>query len=203
MKFAVNIFLLCAVFAASAFGSVAADLARASKKHPFTLLEAEQTKTVSFFDERLQSEIVIAVSSDGKMRMQTLSPFEAATVFDGKTTARYEKTSGVWRRLDSDGGALAKRVFEQIGGLFTASGGGDYDVSENGAVLTLVPKSAFVRAAVSKIEVGTAGAGENTAVSFVKITDSDSDITELRVKKISHAQPDGIFDVSKPDWRAK
>lgn len=202
MKFAFNIFLLC-VFTVSAFGSVAADLARASKKHAFTLIEAEQTKTVSFFDERLQSEIVIAVSTGGKMRMQTLSPFEAATIFDGGTTARYEKTSGTWRRLDSDGGALAKRVFEQIGRLLTASGGEDYDVSENGAVLTLVPKNAFVRAAISKIEIGTSGAGENTAVSSVKITDADSDTTELRVKKISHTQPDGIFDVSKPDWRAK
>ncbi len=202
MKFALNIFLLC-VFAVSAFGSVADDLARASKKHPFTLMEAEQTKTVSFFDERLKSEVVIAVSLDGKMRMQTLSPFEAATVFDGNATARYEKTAGVWRRLESDGGALAKRVFEQIGRLFTASGGEDYEVSESGVVLTLVPKSAFVRAAVSKIEVGTSGAGENTAVDYIKITDSDSDVTELRVKKISHAQPDGIFDVSKPDWRVK
>lgn len=202
MKFAFNIFLLC-VFTVSAFGSVAADLARASKKHAFTLIEAEQTKTVSFFDERLQSEIVIAVSTGGKMRMQTLSPFEAATIFDGGTTARYEKTSGTWRRLDSDGGALAKRVFEQIGRLLTASGGEDYDVSENGAVLTLVPKNALVRAAISKIEIGTSGAGENTAVSSVKITDADSDTTELRVKKISHTQPDGIFDVSKPDWRAK
>ena len=91
----------CAIilFACGALqASLLAELSAAAKAEPSCAMEILQEKRMSFFGETAVSKVRVAVSESGAMRMQTDSPFEALSVFDGSNFARFERDGGRWRR---------------------------------------------------------------------------------------------------------
>ncbi len=195
--FAIVVFSFLAMFAKA---DVLSELSDASRANPEIIMEILQTKQMSFFDETIKSKMIVAVSNTGKMRMQTLEPFEAVSIFDGNSFARFEKSNGSWQRLDGSSGLVAKRIFEEIRSLLSGNiAQANYDVStkQNGSI-TLVPKSESVRKAVASIEIFTRVENGTRLVEKISILDADGDKTVLEILQIKRATfAPKIFDAEK------
>ena len=164
-------------------------------------MDVVQTKNVSFFNETIQSSMTISVAASGKMRIHTHKPFEALSVFDGKDFARFEKSSGSWRKLEGSSGIVARRIFDEMRALLSGTvSGTSYDVSkktENS--LLLVPKSDFVRKVVRLIEITTRIENGFRIVEKISISDCDGDTTILDIKKITRGSfTPKTFDINSP-----
>ncbi len=190
------VFLFCTSFVCA---DVLSELAQASRANPEVVMEISQTKRVSFFNETIKSKLLVVVSASGKMRMQTLEPFEAVSIFDGDVFARFEKIDGVWKRLDSSG-VVAKRIFEEIRGLFSGTVSRTaYDITNKSAdVIALAPKSSEVRKAVASIEIFTRLENGLRLVDKISILDADGDTTILQITNLRKATLGSeVFDVEK------
>lgn len=180
---------------------ILAELAKSAHSRGLAVMEISQTKTLSFFGETVKSKMIVAVSADGKMRMQTVAPFKAASVFDGSNFARYEKSDGRWRALDGASTYAAKRIFGEMLGVF--SGGvsdSDYAIERGANRAVLTPKNPRVRSVVARIEICSRRLGAETLLRSVSIIDSDGDSTILNVEKYFDVKnADGLFDTSKPE----
>ncbi len=195
--FAIVVFSFLAMFAKA---DVLSELSDASRANPEIIMEILQTKQMSFFDETIKSKMIVAVSNTAKMRMQTLEPFEAVSIFDGNSFARFEKSNGCWQRLDGSSGLVAKRIFEEIRSLLSGNiAQANYDVStkQNGSII-LVPKSESVRKAVASIEIFTRVENGTRLVEKISILDADGDKTVLEILQIKRATfAPKIFDAEK------
>ncbi len=195
--FAIVVFIFVATFVKA---DVLSELSEASRSNPEIVMEILQTKRMSFFDETIKSKMIVAVSNTGKMRMQTVEPFEAISIFDGNSFARFEKSNGRWHRLDGSSGFVAKRIFEEIRSLLSGNiAQSNYEISikQNGSI-TLVPKSESVRKAVASIEIFTRVENGTRLVDKISILDTDGDKTVLEVLQIKRAKfASEIFDAEK------
>ena len=198
MKIFAQIFLMCCC--ACSWASVLGELAQAAKTGGATAMDIELEKKMAFFEEPAKSKMRVAVSDSGAMRMQTDSPFEAMSVFDGSRFARFEREGGQWRRLDSADSPVARGIFAQMFGLFTGSiSGADYKIAESGDAAELVPQSAAVRKAVAKIRIFTRKAGGARVVEKIVIDDADGDSSVLKISNVRKIKPDGgFFDAASP-----
>ncbi len=195
-----NIVIVLFIFTTTQlFATLLDELSQSSSKVPFVSMEIAQEKTISFFDEVVKSKLLIAVTSDGKMRMQTVSPFEAVTIFDGSDIARFEKRSGQWLKLDTPSSFIARKIFDEIRNLFSGDVSNvNYEISQIQERLILVPKNSMVRKAVAKIEIETCMKNSIREISKIKILDSDGDITVLNIVRIYRKKiSNDVFDTSK------
>lgn len=194
--------------AAATLGASAAildEIARAAANCAAVQMRVSQEKFSEFFDAPVKSQLEITVSFGGKIRIQTLQPFEAVSIFDGENFARYEKSGGKWRRLSDANPAMAKVVFAQMSKVFTG-GVSDalYEIREDADTATLVPKNAQVRKFVSEIKILTGMKNGARTVKKITVSDPDGDTTAMGVvsQKLLDKQPDA-FDTERPEPPAK
>lgn len=183
--------------------SIVADLSDVAKKTQCVAILVDQEKTISFFNEVVKSKLQIAVSNKGKMRMQTLTPFESISIFDGGGVTRFEKRAGNWLKLESPSSFVARKIFDEIRSLFSGDvSSSNYEISEHLHKVILVPKNQMVRKAVAKIEIETNLNNGVREISLIRITDTDNDITVLKITKISRAElNDAIFETDNmKEW---
>lgn len=157
-------------------------------------------KYVEFFDEPVAGEYLLAADSDGRVRWQTLSPYESLTLFDGKNAAAFERENGVWKRVNAPSGILAD-IMAALRGVVAGGeiSGGVFDSSKraDGSVV-LVPRDAALRKFIEKIVVELKDGTREP--KKVVIFDAGGDRTELAVRKYISGGIDlsGFFDLSAP-----
>lgn len=157
-------------------------------------------KYVEFFDEPVAGEYLLAADSDGRVRWQTLSPYESLTLFDGKNAAAFERENGVWKRVNTPSGILAD-IMAALRGVVAGGeiSGGVFDSSKraDGSVV-LVPRDAALRKFIEKIVVELKDGTREP--KKVVIFDAGGDRTELAVRKYISGGIDlsGFFDLSAP-----
>lgn len=157
-------------------------------------------KYVEFFDEPVAGEYLLAADSDGRVRWQTLSPYESLTLFDGKNAAAFERENGVWKRVNAPSGILAD-IMAALRGVVAGGeiSGGVFDSSKqaDGSVV-LVPRDAALRKFIEKIVVELKDGTREPRK--VVIFDTGGDRTELAVRKYISGGIDlsGFFDLSAP-----
>ena len=157
-------------------------------------------KYVEFFDEPVAGEYLLAADSDGRVRWQTLSPYESLTLFDGKNAAAFERENGVWKRINAPSGILAD-IMAALRGVVAGGeiSGGVFDSSKqaDGSVV-LVPRDVALRKFIEKIVVELKD-GTREPMKVV-IFDAGGDRTELAVRKYISGGIDlsGFFDLSAP-----
>lgn len=157
-------------------------------------------KYVEFFDEPVAGEYLLAADSDGRVRWQTLSPYESLTLFDGKNAAAFERENGVWKRVNTPSGILAD-IMAALRGVVAGGeiSGGVFDSSKqaDGSVV-LVPRDAVLRKFIEKIVVELKDGTREP--KKVVIFDAGGDRTELAVRKYISGGIDlsGFFDLSAP-----
>ena len=176
--------------------SVLEELQTSAKKNPSSKIFITQQKTMSMFDEIIESKIVVFAEASGKMRMQTVSPFEAVSIFDSTKFVRFEKINGKWQKLDTPSSIVAKRIFDEIRNLLSGNiSQSEYNIEQNNNTLVLVPKNKDVQKVVAKIEIFTTLKDNQRLVSSVKITDADADTTLLKFDKVIFAtNKDDVFN---------
>ncbi len=194
MKFLIGIFFC--FFALSVQASILEDLRVSAKQNCDSKISITQQKTISLFGETIESKIIVFTSVSGKMRMQTISPFEAVSIFDTKSFVRFEKKNNKWQKLESKSSMIAKRIFDEIKNLLLGNiSSSDYNISENSKTLVLVPKNSAVQKFVARIEIFTKVENAKRIVCSIKIIDADSDTTLLNFDKIESVKvPDNIFN---------
>lgn len=194
MKFLIGIFFC--FFALSVQASILEDLRVSAKQNCDSKISITQQKTISLFGETIESKIIVFTSVSGKMRMQTISPFEAVSIFDTKSFVRFEKKNNKWQKLESKSSMIAKRIFDEIKNLLLGNiSSSDYNISEKSKTLVLVPKNSAVQKFVARIEIFTKVENAKRIVCSIKIIDADSDTTLLNFDKIESVKvPDNIFN---------
>ena len=194
MKFLIGIFFC--FFALSVQASILEDLRVSAKQNCDSKISITQQKTISLFGETIESKIIVFTSVSGKMRMQTISPFEAVSIFDTKSFVRFEKKNNKWQKLESKSSMIAKRIFDEIKNLLLGNiSSSDYNISEKSKTLVLVPKNSAVQKFVARIEIFTKVENAKRIVCSIKIIDADSDTTLLNFDKIEFVKvPDNIFN---------
>lgn len=194
MKFLIGIFFC--FFALCVQASILEDLRVSAKQNCDSKISITQQKTISLFGETIESKIIVFTSVSGKMRMQTISPFEAVSIFDTKSFVRFEKKNNKWQKLESKSSMIAKRIFDEIKNLLLGNiSSSDYNISEKSKTLVLVPKNSAVQKFVARIEIFTKVEKAKRIVCSIKIIDADSDTTLLNFDKIESVKvPDNIFN---------
>ena len=194
MKFLIGIFFC--FFALSVQASILEDLRVSAKQNCDSKISITQQKTISLSGETIESKIIVFTSVSGKMRMQTISPFEAVSIFDTKSFVRFEKKNNKWQKLESKSSMIAKRIFDEIKNLLLGNiSSSDYNISEKSKTLVLVPKNSAVQKFVARIEIFTKVENAKRIVCSIKIIDADSDTTLLNFDKIESVKvPDNIFN---------
>lgn len=157
-------------------------------------------KYVEFFDEPVTGEYLLAADSDGRVRWQTLSPYESLTLFDGKNAAAFERENGVWKRVNAPSGILAD-IMAALRGVVAGgeiSGGVFGSSKQSDGSVVLVPRDAALRKFIEKIVVELKD-GTREPMKVV-IFDAGGDRTELAVRKYISGGIDlsGFFDLSAP-----
>lgn len=145
------------------------------------LIIFESKKSIKFFDEPILSKCLLATDSSGKLRWQTLEPFESAMIYDGKNASAFECEDGVWRKISIPQDSLIK----VLRGLRSAISDEtkiptdifDYNKNSDG-VIELTPKESHLKLAIKKIRLKFKEDGKTPI--FVEIIDSANDKTFLK-----------------------
>mgnify|MGYP002520619380 CR=1 FL=1 len=191
-------------YAAATLGASAAildELSGAAAECSAVQMRVSQEKFSEFFDAPVKSLLDITVSFGGKMRIQTLQPFEAVSIFDGENFARYEKDGGKWRRLSDANPAMAKLVFGQMSKLYTGGVSASlYEIREESDTVILVPKNVQARKFVREIRISTELKDGRRSLKKITVSDADGDSTQMGVlsQNLLRQQPDA-FDINRPE----
>ena len=100
MKYLNAAFIFILFSIASFGGGIAQKLAKAAGENSNIEIAFSQRKTMSLFDEVMESKMVFVTDSKGRMRWQVLEPYQSVTIFDGRQVHQFELEAGGWKKLD-------------------------------------------------------------------------------------------------------
>lgn len=167
--------------------------------------EFEQERTLDLFDEPLKSGGVMVFEAPGRVRWETVRPYESMLVSDGETVAQYEKVDGRWRRLQLGFPGALRGFLEKVTAIQRGQVEGlarEYEVAAarrpGGAVLTLVPRAPEARRTIAAIELALNG--DLSAATGVVLREPNGDATRIvfRHERRDPPLPDKTFDPAAP-----
>ena len=197
MKYLNAAFIFILFSIASFGGGIAQKLAKAAGENSNIEIAFSQRKTMSLFDEVMESKMVFVTDSKGRMRWQVLEPYQSVTIFDGRQVHQFELEAGGWKKLDFTEAENFKKIFTEIrniiGGKYSETA---YDISEAEGKLVITPKDSNVRRVVAKITITPRA--DFMGPEQIEILSGDGDKTVLTVERATanSANIDDAFDAS-------
>lgn len=164
-----------------------------------------QERHLSLFKEPLRSEGYLCFEQPGSIRWETTEPYKSILVSDGAGVAQFEWFDEQWKKLDVGLAAAMQNVVSQIAGVMKgqyAQGGREYNVdlanTENGPVITLVPRNEKMRKMMKAIEVHVAP--DLKATRRVVLRENTGDFTDIQFDQqvVNRKFPEGTFDRKSP-----
>jgi outer membrane lipoprotein-sorting protein len=167
-------------------------------------LEFTQERVLKLFSKPIVSQGVMLLERPDKIRWETTEPYQTILLGDGSSVAQFERDDGKWQKLKLGFPQMLQHVMEQMsamnqGNMSAMTDGYDISVStNNGTVLTLVPKDENVRQVMSSLEIHLAP--DLTATREVVMNEPDGDLTRISFHDEKHDVkfPDGTFDQNHP-----
>jgi outer membrane lipoprotein-sorting protein len=166
--------------------------------------ELTQERHLKLFTEPLKSEGFMLIERPDRIRWETTAPYQSILIGDKKSVAQFELNDGKWEKLKLGFPQMLQRVMQQMslmnqGKLDALTG--DYTISvstNNGTILTLVPKDENARAVLASIEVKMAS--DFSATREVVMSEPNGDFTRIVFyhEKRNVKFPAGTFDQTKP-----
>lgn len=186
-----SIFLIFSLSQVGA-GEIAEKLREHSRKISSLSMKVEQTKTMSFLDEPVKGKALIVADSKGRVRWQSLSPYESILIFDGIKIFQFEKTSDGWKTLNTPFPEKTKEIVGEIQKLVLGDfSGALFEMKEVGGKILLTPKSPATAKFILKIEITPTS--DFKRVHIIEIFDADGDKTSIEIKEFSE-DPQNLED---------
>jgi outer membrane lipoprotein carrier protein len=167
--------------------------------------EFEQERTLDLFDEPLRSSGVMVFEAPGRVRWETVRPYESILVSDGSAVAQYEKVDGRWKRLQVAFPGALRGFLEKVTAIQRGQVEGlsrEYEVTAarrpGGAVLTLVPRAPEARKTIAAIELALRE--DLSAATGVTLKEPNGDATRIVFKGEMRDPPlpEKTFDAAAP-----
>lgn len=164
-----------------------------------------QERHLALFAEPLRSEGFLCFQQPGRIRWETLVPYQSILVSDGAGVAQFEYADGHWKKLDLGLGGALQHIVSQIAGVmdgrFARDQRGYTAMVTNGVdelVVTLIPQNETIRKVMASIELHLAA--NLTATRRIVLRETDGDYTEIIFtgQTVNFEPPAKTFDRSAP-----
>lgn len=185
-------------------GPILQELQRKMSSLDTVYFEFTQEKDLKLFAEPLHSEGVMLIERPDHIRWETTAPFQSILLGDHQSVAQFERTDGVWKKLNLGFPQMLRHVMEQMvqmneGKLDALTA--DYAISVatgDLAVVTMVPKDETVHSMLSSIEVKMLP--DFSATREVVMNEPSGEFTRIifRKEKRGVKFPPGTFDQNTP-----
>ena len=123
-------------------------------------LELIQERQLKLFAEPLRNEGCMLIEPPDRIRWETVAPYQSILLGNHQAVAQFERTGGVWKKLQLGFPQLLRHVMEQMvqmhqGKLDALTSDYTVSVATNSvaAVVTLVPKDRAARELMSAVEL--------------------------------------------------
>jgi len=164
-----------------------------------------QERHLAMFNDPLKSEGILCFQEPGRLRWETLTPYQSILVSDGSGVAQFEWADGHWKKLDLGLGDALEHIVSQIAGVmdgrFARDPRGYTATVTNGVdevVVTLIPQNETIRKVMASIELHLAA--DLKATRRIVLRETDGDYTEIIFSEqtVNFEPPPKTFDRAAP-----